>query len=160
MGDYHQPSRAIKNEGHFPFNVSPVQVPCSAAQKIHGLSRDPGQWCSSKCSPWSNSHPVSWEWQIPDPTPELVHQNLWVGGHLEICPEDSLGEQSHSCGRAPRAESSWQVPQLVQLQVECFGRKRGLGAGLPPSWYREERTGSQESCVLPALWESYRHFSV
>ena len=29
--------------------------------------------------------------RFQDPTPELLHQNLWVGGHLEICPEASFG---------------------------------------------------------------------
>lgn len=62
-------SRAIENEGHFPFNAVLVQVPCSpAAQKIHGpLPVTQGSDAPSKCSPWSNSHPVSREWQIPGP---------------------------------------------------------------------------------------------
>ena len=62
-------SRAIESEGHFPFNVVLVQVPCSAgSQKIYRpFPVTQGSDAPSKCSPWSTGHPVTQEWQIPGP---------------------------------------------------------------------------------------------
>ena len=45
--------------------------------------------------------------------------------------------------------------QLGQLQVEYFGRKRGLGVGLPPSWYREERGPGARSAVISSTSGSH-----
>ena len=134
-------SRAVKSEGHFPFNVILVQVPCSAAsQKIHRpLPVTPGSDAPSKCSPQRTGHPVTPEWQIPGPhTRTTASESLGWGTPWNL-PWDFLwGNKPIHVGEAPRAESSWQVPQLVRLQEECFGRKRVLGAGSPPSWYKEE----------------------
>lgn len=152
MGDYHQPLPELsKMKVIFPLMPSLCRF-CvlQPLRRYTGLSPWPRAVMLPQSAPPGPTAIRSAEnGRFHDPTPELVHQNLWVGVHLEIYPETSFwGTKPFMWEKAPRAESSWQVPQLVQLQVECFGRKRGLGAGSPPSWYREEH-GLEPGVLCP-----------
>ena len=97
-------SRAIKSEGHFPFNVILVQVPCSAAsQKTHWpLPVTPGSDAPSECSP--PAHRPSGHPRMADsraPYQNYCIRIFGVGDTLKSALRLPLGEQSHTCGGSP-----------------------------------------------------------
>ena len=57
--------------------------------------------------------------RFQDPTPELLHQNLWVGGHLEICPEASFGGTNPFIWEKPleQKDSFGDYTKLIRLST-------------------------------------------
>lgn len=110
MGDYHQPLPELsKMKVIFPLMPSLCRFRVlQPLRRYTGLSPRPRAVMLPQSAPPGPTAIRSAEnGRFQDPTPELVHQNLWVGGHLEICPETSFGgTKPFMWEKAPRAESS------------------------------------------------------
>lgn len=129
MGDCQQPLPELsKVKDVFPLMLSLCRFRVlQPLRRNTGLSLGPrGAMLPQRAPP---GPPAIWSpenGRFQDPTPELLHQNLWVGGHLEICPETSFGGTNPFMWEKPLEQNLHdKYPSWVSFRWNILGGREG-----------------------------------